>query len=312
MSDRQLILALAKVIIAAAWADGEVTLDEVNSLKDLLFRLPHGAYKGGTRLTGREWAILEMYLETPVDATERTRLVEELKSVFRRPRDRELALLALEELIWADGAATEEEMAVLEEIESALGAVDLGVISQVGRLIRGPVQRRSKAVRDAPNREKYLEDFLKNKVYYSVQQRLDLDETDLDIRESDLRKLSLAGGLMARVAHVDQEVTEDEFDAMVTALAAGWDVGQKAAAVVAEVAVSEVGADLDYYRLTREFTAQTTQAERARFLDVLFAVASADGQISSGENEEIRRIASSLNLTRQQFVNARLKATEDD
>lgn len=34
------IMALAKVMIAAAWADGSVNNDEINSLKDLLFQLP--------------------------------------------------------------------------------------------------------------------------------------------------------------------------------------------------------------------------------------------------------------------------------
>ena len=43
MSDRNLIFTLAKVIIAAAWADGQVSHEEVNSLKDLLFQLPRAA-----------------------------------------------------------------------------------------------------------------------------------------------------------------------------------------------------------------------------------------------------------------------------
>jgi uncharacterized tellurite resistance protein B-like protein len=303
MSDKNLILTLAKVIIAAAWADGEMTLEEINSLKDLLFRLPHA---GGTQLTGREWARLEMYIESPVGAAERARLLEQLQAALRRPKDRALALSALEDLIQADGVVTDEERAVVEEIKSAIEAVDLGMIGQLGRLMRGTVQRRSQAVANAPNREEYFEDFIKNKVYYAVQQRLNLGEVKLDIPEADLRKLSLAGGLMARVAHVDREVTEGEFDTMVNALQGGWDITREAAAFVAEVAVSAVSADLDYFRLTRQFSTSTTEDERIRFLDVLFAVADADGRVSYDEIEEIRRIAKSLNLTHKQFIGAKL------
>jgi uncharacterized tellurite resistance protein B-like protein len=303
MSDKNLILTLAKVIIAAAWADGEMTLEEINSLKDLLFRLPHA---GGTQLTGREWARLEMYIESPVGAAERARLLEQLQAALRRPKDRALALSALEDLIQADGVVTDEERAVVEEIKSAIEAVDLGMIGQLGRLMRGTVQRRSQAVANAPNREEYFEDFIKNKVYYAVQQRLNLGEVELDIPEADLRKLSLAGGLMARVAHVDREVTEGEFDTMVNALQGGWDITREAAAFVAEVAVSAVSADLDYFRLTRQFSTSTTEDERIRFLDVLFAVADADGRVSYDEIEEIRRIAKSLNLTHKQFIGAKL------
>jgi uncharacterized tellurite resistance protein B-like protein len=304
MSDKNLIITLAKVIIAAAWADGEMTLEEINSLKELLFRLPRA---GGVQITGREWARLEMYIESPVSAAERARLVELLQAALRGPKDRALALSALEDLIQADGVVTNEERAVVEEIKTAIEAVDLGMIGQLGRLIRGTVQRRSQAVADAPNREEYFEDFIKNKVYYAVQQRLNLGQVELDIPEADLRKLSLAGGLMAQVAHVDREVTEDEFDRMVHALQASWDITPEAAAFVAEVAVSAVSADLDYFRLTRQFSTSTTEDERVRFLDVLFAVADADGRVSHDEIEEIRRIARSLNLTHKQFIGAKLK-----
>jgi uncharacterized tellurite resistance protein B-like protein len=304
MSDKNLILTLAKVIIAAAWADGEMTLEEINSLKELLFRLPRA---GGVQITGREWARLEMYIESPVDAAERARLVELLQAALRTPKDRALALSALEDLIQADGVVTDEERAVVEEIKTAIEAVDLGMIGQLGRLIRGTVQRRSQAVADAPNREEYFEDFIKNKVYYAVQQRLNLGQVELDIPEADLRKLSLAGGLMAQVAHIDREVTEDEFDRMVHALQSGWDITPEAATFVAEVAVSKVSADLDYFRLTRQFSTSTTEVERVRFLDVLFAVADADGRVSHDEIEEIRRIARSLNLTHKQFIGAKLK-----
>ena len=309
MSDKNLILTLAKVIIAAAWADGEMTLEEINSLKDLLFRLPRA---GGVQITGREWARLEMYIESPVGAAERARLVERLQAALRTPKDRALALSALEDLIQADGVVTDEERAVVEEIKTAIEAVDLGMIGQLGRLIRGTAQRRSQTVADAPNREEYFEDFIKNKVYYAVQQRLNLGEVALDIPEADLRKLSLAGGLMARVAHVDREVAEDEFDMMVHALQVGWDITREAAAFVAEVAVSKVSAELDYFRLTRGFFECTTLDERKRFLRILFKIANASGKTSRDETEEIRRIAGSLKLSHGDFIDAKLTIPDED
>ena len=77
MSDKNLILTLGKVIIAAAWVDGEITLEETNSLKDLLFWVPHAGYKQGLQITGRDWAMLEMYIQAPVGDAERARLIEE-------------------------------------------------------------------------------------------------------------------------------------------------------------------------------------------------------------------------------------------
>lgn len=311
MSERKLILTLAKVIIAAAWADGEITRAEINTLTDLLSRLPYAGLKRGLQITGREWAMLKMYMDAPVSGDELARLVEELKTALHRPGDRTLAIAVLENLVQADGVVTDEERAAVEEIKSSLEAVDFGIFGQLGRLIRGPIQRHSQVLADAPNRERHLGDFISNRVYYKVRQRISPDETDREIPEAELRKLCLVGGLMALVAYVDQEVTENERDAIANALQAGRDITQEMAATIAEVAITEASAGLDEYRTASEYFASTAEQERVRLLDALFGVANADGQVSLEEHEEIRRIATILKLTQQQFIQAKLKTLQE-
>ncbi|MEE8568937.1 MAG: TerB family tellurite resistance protein [Anaerolineales bacterium] len=303
MTDANFILTLGKVIIAAAWADGEVAHEEVNCLKDLLFRLPG--------LTGREWAMLDMYIESPVGAAERERLVEQLQNELRSSRDKSLALQNLDDMVAADGIVSEEEKAIIEEIKSQIETANVSIFGQLGRVVKDSIQRREAALSDAPNREEHLEDFIKNKVYYGVQRRLELGEVSLDIPEDRLRKLSMVGGLMARIAHVDLVVTNEEFKAIVNSLKNEWGISQDEATFVTEVAVSEVGPDMDYYRLTREFFTSTTEEERRKFLNVLFSVANADGFVSSKEIEEVRTIANSLRLTHKQFIDAKLTIPKD-
>ena len=148
---------------------------------------------------------------------------------------------------------------------------------------------------------------MKNRVFYGVRRHLDESEIKLDLPEEDLWKLSLAGGLMARVAHVDREVTEGESNAMIESLQHNWGLPKEPAAIVAEVAISAVGENMDYYRMAREFFSCTTEQERVRFLDVLFAVADGDGMVSHEEIEQIRFIARHLKLTHKQFIDAKLK-----
>ena len=281
--------------MAAAWADHEVSNEEINSLKDLLFRLPE--------LTGREWAMLDMYIESPVGDAERERLVEQLKGQLKSSADKELVKQTLEDLVSADGVITDEERAVVDSIEAEIDSVSVG---RFGRLLSGSISRREEALRGAPNREQHFEDYIKNKVYYGVQLRMDGKELSLDIPDSELRLLSLAGGLMARVAHVDLEVTDDEIAAMTKALKEGWNLGGDQAAFVIEVAVSEIGPDMDYYRLTREFFEGTSEQQRTDFLKVLFAVGDADGRVSNDEIEEIRAIATALRLPHKTFIDAKL------
>jgi uncharacterized tellurite resistance protein B-like protein len=299
MPKHRMIMALAKVIIAAAWADGQMTNQELNSLKDLLFRIPE--------MTARDWAKLEIYMHSPVTSKDRTRLVEDLKTALSTPHDKALAISKLEELVAADEVVTPDERTVVDQIKESIEEVDVSLLGRLGYLVRGPVHRRAKSMQDGRNREIFLDDFVKNRIFYDVRRRMASDNIEFEIPEPELRRLSLAGGLMARVAYVDREVSGEEFDAMLQALQRGWDIPPESAALVAQVAVDEISQDLDLYRLARQFFEATTEEQRLRFLDVLFAVAESDGQVSYQETEEIRMISKLLKLTHRQFIKAKLK-----
>ena len=218
-----------------------------------------------------------------------------------------MALTMIDELVSADGEVSDEELAAAEEIKSSIREANVGVFGGMGKFLGNSMNRRSQAIENAPNRELYLDDYVKNKVFYDVSRRLELEETDIDIPESELRRLSLAGGLMARVAYVDHEVQEGEFEAMVAAIQNNWSLSDIEAALVAESAVSAITKGLDYYRMSRRFFESTTENERVHFMDALFAVADGDEGVSYEEIEEIRTIATVLKLHHSQFIDAKLK-----
>lgn len=299
MPKPKVIKSLAKVIIAAAWADGNISHEELNSLKDLLFLMPE--------MTASDWAELDIYIEEPVEEEERTRLVNELRTNLMRPSDRKLALQALETVMDADGVVSEGEQRVLQEIKDELKHVGVGLISQFGRLVRAPIQRRSQTFSEIPNREENLVDFMRNKVYYSLNRVMQQEGRHIDLPEAELRKLSLAGGLMARVANVDGDIQPDERARMAEAIQAKWHISQEEADLVAEVAALEISRGMDTYRLTRRFFESTSEQERLDFMDVLFAVADGDGFVSYDEIEEIRTISTVLKLRHKQFIAAKLR-----
>ena len=310
MAEKDLIMKLAKVIIALAWADGEISNEEVNSLKDLLYRLPRVGYATGIQLSAREWARLDMYLERPVGPEERARLVADLQNAIRSQRDKELVSQALRNLAAADGTVTEDEAAVVTEIKEAIDEAQVGLLGGLSRLVGRSIQERSEAVANAPDREAFFEDFIKNKVYYSLARRREKGQVALDLTEEEQRTLGLAGGLMAKVAHVDRDVTDEELAAMADTMQRHWTLDDDQAAFVAEVAASAVHASYDTLRMMREFTERTTLDERRHFVEALFAVAAADGKVSHEEHEEIRHISRSLLLTHRDFINAKLAARE--
>lgn len=294
MANNELIMTLGKVIIAAAWVDGAISEEEVNSLKDLLWRLP--------AVNAQEWNQLDIYLDSPVDAAERERLVAELRAQTTSPEARDFARKTLDDMVAADGVVSERERAVVAEIKNSLETADAGMWGSFSRMLVG---RRTEAVAAGPNREVYLNDFVRNRVYYKMRQRLSAENIEWEISDAELRRLGLAGGLLALIGRVSAGVDDDERAAMVGALQSGWSLPKESAELVVEVATAD-GDKLDLYRLVREFAEVTTPEERRGFLNALFAVAAADDKASFEEIEEIRLISMGLKLSHQEFIDAKL------
>ena len=99
--------------MAAAWADGDLSNDEINSMKrDLLTKIPN--------LSTQQWASVAIYMDSPVDEAERTRLVQQLRSQITTPLGKQLVFDALDALVAADGRVSEEERRIVDEVKAAL------------------------------------------------------------------------------------------------------------------------------------------------------------------------------------------------
>jgi uncharacterized tellurite resistance protein B-like protein len=301
--NRKLIGTLAKVVAAAGWADRTLTSNEIENLKDLLFQFQRSV------IDPREDAMFEMYIKSPVHPAERERLVQELRETVWSEADKTSVLAALKRMVEADGHISGEEQEMLDHIQDSIESVDTGLFGDLGRLVRGALQRRSKAVQNAPNREKYFEEFLRDKVYYEVRRRLDLIKSDITIPDQELRKLSLAGGMMAHVARVDQILLENEIETITSILERTWGLSREAAVFVMLCAIADVSQDFDYLRMTRQFTELTSPAERNQLMEVLFAVANADGHVSDEEMLEITYLADYFLLSSNRVEKAFLKVT---
>ena len=71
----ELVESLAKVLIAAAWVDNELTPQEIGCLKDVLYRYYgafHREHDAGAQsedmAKSDNWAQFDMYLEHPIAA----------------------------------------------------------------------------------------------------------------------------------------------------------------------------------------------------------------------------------------------------
>lgn len=121
------------------------------------------------------------------------------------------------------------------------------------------------------------------------------------------RHLALFAYLLARVANVDQEITESETDAMARVIEVAGHLPPDRAALVVEIAKAEnrlFGAT-DNFLATRSFRDLATDEQKRDLVHCLFAVAAAEDAISLEEEEAIRGVARELLLTNEEYLSIR-------
>lgn len=113
--------------------------------------------------------------------------------------------------------------------------------------------------------------------------------------------------VLARVAHADLVITEDETRRMEQIVR---DLGHLPAAqaiLAVEIArrQSELTGGTENFLVTRELKEIATREQCRELLDCLFAVSAADDSISSVEESQIRQIASELGFSLEELVEIR-------
>lgn len=304
MAERKFVMDLAKLVIAAAWADGKMTNEETNALKDLLFGLED--------VTGEEWAHLEVYMDSPVGPEEREKLLGAVLEQIKSEEDKALVVGTLENLFEADGVVTDEERAFLEEIKKGVSEVSTGALARFSKMMKGALGKREQAYEGAAQRDGQVDDYIENTIYYQLKSEGEKKGIRIELADEKKRQLCLAAGLLARISAVDSGISEDEKQVIKDVLAAGWDLSEQEAEVVAEISCDRTLRGLDYFRLTRGFFECTSLDERRNFIKCLFAIANASEKTSFDETEEIRKIAKSLKLSHRDFIDAKLTIPDED
>jgi uncharacterized tellurite resistance protein B-like protein len=126
------------------------------------------------------------------------------------------------------------------------------------------------------------------------------------------RFLAAFAYVLARVANADLEIDADETQEMQRIVEEVGDLRPQEAALAVEIAKSAALAveiaksqtrlmgGTENYLVTREFARVASREQRARLLQCLYAVAAADGSISSTESGEITSIAQELGFAREE------------
>lgn len=289
---------LAKLLIAAAWADGNVHTDEINVLKDLIFNL-----KG---ITGEDWQLLELYMDSPVSEEETLHLLEDVMEMVTDSSDKLLVSNTLNELIEADGKPSIEELDFIEKVEQALAGKRTNPISMIGGFLKKSLSFKGK---DIPKREKHFHEYVRNTVYYQLHH--DDKHKNFKIDDSYLRKLCLKAGLLARVCSQDGDPDENEINTVKDVLQELGNISREEAGILVETGFNRAARGLDYSHICRSYFEVTEYEERCEFLKILFRAAEASNGSCHEEIETIRDISIHLKIPHSKFVEAKLTVFPD-
>ena len=128
-----------------------------------------------------------------------------------------------------------------------------------------------------------------------------------DSPEEQLIKVACVAGLLARVAYVDFNITEDESKHIHDVLSDWTDFPENQIEVITRVAIDHIKelAGLENHLYVRHLKPILDQSTRFKLIKALFALAASDGIVENIESEEIRIIVKGFDLSDQHFLAAR-------
>ena len=120
------------------------------------------------------------------------------------------------------------------------------------------------------------------------------------------RFLAAFAYVLSRVAHADSHISEDETEAIREIVGKLGHLPEAQAVLVVEIATSQarVFGGTENFLVTREFREIASAEQRLELLDCLFAVAAADGAITSIEESQTGQIAKELGFTQPEYASA--------
>lgn len=155
-------IALAKLLLAGAWVDGELSSDEIHSIQAFLDTVPG--------LEEEDLKRVYLYAAFPMTMEESRQAAQDFVSIIRTDEEKELALLHLDSLVRADRIVTPEERCFYEEILDYLHDAPTSHFKHFSKVFRNRSKWKLVQIPKGKDRESlWLHHFIHNPVYFRLQ-----------------------------------------------------------------------------------------------------------------------------------------------
>jgi uncharacterized tellurite resistance protein B-like protein len=114
--------------------------------------------------------------------------------------------------------------------------------------------------------------------------------------------------LLVEVARAGDEITADERASVERAVRGKFGLTSAEAAELFELAEAESRQASDYFQFTSLVNRQFTAEQRERVIELMWAAAYADGELSAHENHVMRKVAGLLYVGESAYIAAKMRA----
>jgi len=128
------------------------------------------------------------------------------------------------------------------------------------------------------------------------------------LKEHDLK--TAVAALLIEVMRADNELQKDEQQTLTFSLKKYFDLNDEAVAELTEQANKDLDEAIDYFQFSKQINDQCSAKQRIEIVELLWRLAYADGELDAQEEHVIRRVASLLYVTHEDFIAAKLAATK--
>jgi len=294
MDSPEFSLALAKMLISAAWVDGEIQPAERDFLKDFIFSLPH--------VDEATWQGLQTYFAEPVDDAERIFLLQELRRLLTRDTQLHLVTKSVRQVFLADGKVLPEEVKAARQITRILQGTEEDSDVEMTNVMKAHLSRMRSSYSASPFAkagEQEGKGFPESVFTFFNEQGY-----SIDIDESARNRICLLGCLLAVVANADGELDPTEKQVAKEYLLRWWKLDANAAAYVLQIMSSDAAKELELAIIARRLYEATSDEDRKLLLKTLLAISAADGRILKEEIDECYRIARLMKIPAQEIEDA--------
>ncbi|WP_404342023.1 TerB family tellurite resistance protein [Pseudoalteromonas mariniglutinosa] len=135
-----------------------------------------------------------------------------------------------------------------------------------------------------------------------------MNDQHSEMAEHDLK--TAVAALLIEVMRADSELLDDEQQTLSVTLKRYFSLTDDAVTELMENANKSLDEAIDYFQFSKQINAQCSAKQRIDIVELLWRLAYADGHLDPQEEHVIRRVASLLYVTHEDFIAAKLAATQ--